>query len=367
MIVLKICFDSQVFRQKFRRKCVIDDTFRHKNVLIKIFNKIKIQDRRSVRDFHQHREGGNRSDRFNDRSSGSNYRREDHSRDRSFNRRHSPPAMRSRDDSRGFRERDNSSSRRRMSPPPPRRESKPSIKSRLNPPLRSSIRAVGSALARSRLARATGSSRILRRNDLRSGLIAKRTAPVNRAKDYAKKIRQARLKLSERSGSARKSQSRGRSTSSKMNSEDKSPKKETDGGEASRKQENDNEEVDYLAIANDVNFDEDENESTTGGKVKSATEDKEKLPKELSEADKKPKEEASKDDSKPSRNRSPSKEFDYKCVHCDMHLSSGQVRFKILIQRTYETKISNSSLLNVGLSQSLDQTHSSSCNERCCS
>lgn len=272
--------------------------------------------------------------RFSDRSSGggNSYRREDHSRDRSFNRHHSPPQpVRSRDDSRGYRnDRDNSSSRRgRMSPPPAR----PSIKSRLNPPLRSSIRSVGNALGRSRLARATGGSRILRRTDLRSGLIAKRSAPVNRAKDYAKKIRQARLKLSERSGSANKSESRDRSTSSKRKSEDKTPKKEADGGETSRKQENDNEEVDYLAIANDVNFDEDENESTSGLKAKSSTDDKLK---EKSEGDKKTSDEpsTSKDDSK-RHHRSPSKELDYKCVHCDMHLSSANVnnyylkRFKV--------------------------------------
>lgn len=216
-----------------------------------------------------------------------------------------------------------------MSPPPARREFKPSIKSRLNPPLRSSIRSVGNSLTRSRLNRPAGGSRILRRNDLRSGLIAKRTAPVNRAKDYAKKIRQARLRLSERSGSANKSESRGRSTSSNRRSDDKTPKKEGDGGETSRKQENDNEEVDYLAIANDVDFDEDENESTSGLKgVKSSIEDKEKL-KDQSESDKKAVDElpsTSKDDSKGGRHhRSPSKEPDYKCVHCDMHLSSSQV------------------------------------------
>lgn len=282
--------------------------------------KYYVQERRD----YQHREGGNR---FNDRSSGSSYRREDHSRDRdrSFNRHHSPP-MRTRDDSRGgFRNDREGPSNRRMSPPP-RRDTKPSIKSRLNPPLRSSVRSVGTA--RSRLARASGGSRILRRNDLRSGLIAKRSAPANRAKDYAKKIRQARLKLNEGSGSVAKSESRGRS-SSKVKSEDKSPRKETDGGETSRKQDNDNEEVDYLAIANDVNFDEDENESTSGLKAKIATDDKEKSSKDQTEDDKKVKEEPTtpKHDATSSRHRSTSKELDYKCVHCDMHLSSAQVRF----------------------------------------
>lgn len=208
-----------------------------------------------------------------------------------------------------------------MSPPPARRDQKPSIKSRLNPPLRSSIRSVGnSSLGRSRLARATGASRILRRNDLRSGLIAKRTAPINRAKDYAKKIRQARLKLSERSGSANKSES---PRSSSRKSEDKTPKKDQEG-ESSRKNENDNEEVDYLAIANDVNFDEDENDSTSGLKAKSSTEEKSKL---LNDSENKGNDEpsTSKDDSK-RKNRSPSKELDYKCVHCEMHLSSANVR-----------------------------------------
>lgn len=214
---------------------------------------------------------------------------------------------RSRDNSRNFRS--GSSHRgRNMSPPPPpstssfrNQREKPSggIKSRLNPPLRSSIRSAGS-----RIGRASGNSRLLRRNDLRGGLIAKRSAPVNRAKDYAKKIRQARMKLNERSGSSERHRS-----SSK--GKEKTPKKES--GDV--KQEN--EEEDYLAIANDVNFDEDENEAkSVASEIKKEVEGEKKEEPSTS----------AKDDTKSTRHRSQSKEIDYICVQCEMHLSSAQVR-----------------------------------------
>ena len=75
----------------------------------------------------------------------------------------------------------------------------------------------------------------MRRNDLRSSLILKRTAPTNRSKEYIKKIKQARLKLSEVS-------------KAKTNDEPKTPPKES--------KEHDDED-DFLDVANDVVFDED--------------------------------------------------------------------------------------------------------------
>lgn len=257
------------------------------------------------------------------RSGGSNdFHQRRNSRDRTI--RHSPNRSRDSFDTKSDRRAGNN----RMSPPPPPSSSfyrsgrdRPSIKSRLNPPLRSSIS--------SRLGRSTGGNRVLRRNDLRSGLIAKRSAPVNRARDYAKKIRQARMKLNEKSGSGNEDEDHSRSSSSKRGkSKEKSPviKKESEVREHSR---NDLEE-DYLAIANDVNFDEDENESTTGGlKNKNSTDEKgkEKSTQESSEtSDKKINDESTSKEAKSSRHhRSPSMDIDYICIHCDMHLSTANV------------------------------------------
>lgn len=67
-------------------------------------------------------------------------------------------------------------------------------------------------------------------------MISKRTAPINRSKEYIKKIKQARLKLSEVS-------------KTKTNDEPKTPPKES-------KKEHDDED-DFLDVANDVTFDED--------------------------------------------------------------------------------------------------------------
>lgn len=252
-------------------------------------------------------------------------------------RHHSPNRSRDAFDSRGsgnFRGSSEQNRRGRMSPPPPPASSSfrslrdnhvGGIKSRLNPPLRSSIRAAGgsSTIARSRISRPTGNPRILRRNDLRTGLIAKRSAPTNRAKDYAKKIRQARIKLNERSGS--KERHRSSSSSKRKSSREKSTtKKESESREHTRKQENDLEE-DYLAIANDVNFDEDEAKSTVEEKEKDKSlKEGEGVEKKMSVEPSTSKEDHHKDP-KPSRHRSPSPDIDYICVHCDMHLSTAQV------------------------------------------
>lgn len=89
----------------------------------------------------------------------------------------------------------------------------------------------------------------MRRNDLRSSLILKRTAPTNRSKEYIKKIKQARLKLSEVS-------------KAKSNDEPKTPPKES--------KEHDDED-DFLDVANDVVFDEDV--ETVGKNITANTEE----------------------------------------------------------------------------------------------
>lgn len=79
----------------------------------------------------------------------------------------------------------------------------------------------------------------------------KRTAPINRSKEYIKKIKQARLKLSEVS-------------KSKTNDEPTTPPKESE-------KEHDDED-DFLDVANDVTFDEDV-ETLTGKNVSVKTEE----------------------------------------------------------------------------------------------
>lgn len=215
-----------------------------------------------------------------------------------------------------------------MSPPQNRRSdyrtSSTGIKSRLAP-LRSRI-ANSSA---SRINRSGGGNKMLRRNDLRGGLVSKRSATINRAKDYARKIRQARMKLNDESVTTRP----------KSTIETKSQR--NDSEESFHK--NENAEDDYLAIANDVNFDEDENESTGGKNAAPKEESKAKETKEddveSNENNKKSVEEESKidEDQKSARNkesasRSPSKErtrkfdrIEYSCIHCGKKSSSAQV------------------------------------------
>jgi hypothetical protein len=189
----------------------------------------------------------------------------------------------------------------------------------------------------------TGVNKILRRTDLRSGLVSKRPTNINRAKDYARKIRQARLKLNEGGSSS--------STRLKSSIEVRSPKKDSE--ETQRK--NDDNEDDYLAIANDVDFDEDENDESTGGKnasikdeAKTKTRTKQKEEEdgndgnEAIQEEKKVSKESAKDEDDEkksfhenksiSRSRTPSKErvrkferIEYSCIHCGKRSTSAQV------------------------------------------
>jgi hypothetical protein len=229
--------------------------------------------------------------------------------------------------------------RRRLSPtsstPRIRHDYKPptaSIKSRLAP-------RITPALTSRRTVHSVGSGRILRRNDLRTGIISKRiSVPANRAKEYAKKIRQARLKLNEFGG--------GSSSSSKLKTGSETGK--------SPKGSDENNDEDFLAIANDVNFDDLENESTSGKvlRVKVKEEKKEavsnnaggddvdddlkKIEHDKSTASKESKEgRVSRLDHKRSTSRGRSfstertRKFDrieYVCIHCDKHSTSAQVR-----------------------------------------
>lgn len=212
-----------------------------------------------MRDHHHHQQHHSRYDGIERSSS--------FTRNERAYRNQSPPSQRSREPERHSRVASTSSyrpneMRRRFSPPPPpsipsssrsrsdMRPSTTSIKSRLAP------RVSNSSMGMRRTNVNTVKSMMWRGNDLRTGIIAKRsTAPVNRAKDYAKKIRQARLRLNENAGNT--------SSQRTKSNEEKSPKAK-DPNE-SRKHDNDNDE-DYLAIENEIDFDVDESEPT-GGKV----------------------------------------------------------------------------------------------------
>lgn len=273
------------------------------------------------------------------------YRSNDYSKNERIFRNRSPPARRSRerdvhsDTRHSGAYRNNEGRQRNMSPPTRHRNDfKPSssnIKSRLA--LRSRIASSNNT----RMIR-TGGNKILRRTDLRSGLVSKRSTNINRAKDYARKIRQARLKLNEGGSSS--------ATRLKSSIEVRSPKKESE--ETQRK--NDDNEDDYLAIANDVDFDEDENEESTGGKnssmkdetkAKKAKVEKEEDANDENETmqeekklsgeilkDEKDEKKSSREKLSTSRSRTPSKErvrkferIEYSCIHCGKRSTSAQV------------------------------------------
>lgn len=213
----------------------------------------------------------------------------------------------------------------------------------------------------------TGGNKILRRTDMRSGLVSKRPTNINRAKDYARKIRQARLKLNEGGSSS--------STRLKSSIEVRSPK--TGSEETHRKNDNDNED-DYLAIANDVDFDEDENDESTGGKNSSMKDEtKVKKAKEKEEDDKNDENETLQEEKKltkepskdeedekklsrakqsTSRSRTPSKErvrkferIEYSCIHCGKRSTSAQVSYKKKCKKLFNVIIFLYFLRSIGL------------------
>jgi hypothetical protein len=181
----------------------------------------------------------------------------------------------------------------------------------------------------------------LRRNDLRTGLISKRSSAIKGAKDYAKKIREARAKMNE-SGSSRRSSSK-----KKTSVERKSPAKDSEETKPSGRNEDDE---DFLAIVNDINFDEDENESTAGEKKKDTSmKDDESNAKETKvekdvaqdedndeKAGESSKDKKSRNKSK-TRSRTPSNErarkfekVEYFCIHCGLRSTSAQVRILLI-------------------------------------
>lgn len=163
----------------------------------------------------------------------------------------------------------------------------------------------------------------------------KRSAPTNRSKEYIKKIKQARLKLSE--------------SSHGKNKEDEEPK--TPPKEVVKEEANDENDEDFLDVANDVNFEEDEEWSPSKNATAVKNEETLKAPKDNKEEEKDKTSEnlnasgTSNSDERHSRRerseKSASREadrsssLDLNCVHCRTRCSSVQVSLNAEVLRDH--------------------------------
>lgn len=167
-------------------------------------------------------------------------------------------------------------------------------------------------------------------------MISKRTAPVNRSKEYIKKIKQARLKLSESGG-------RG----SAKDDEPQTPPKES-----KKSEHQDEHDEDFLDVANDVTFDEDEMSGKTaskneeiGGpsKVKDDNEVAKKATvEELNNSGASKSEERSRADrseKSASKDKDRLSSIDLNCVHCSTACSSVNVSSKKQLRKAPEVII----------------------------
>lgn len=154
-------------------------------------------------------------------------------------------------------------------------------------------------------------------------MISKRSVPTIRSREYIKKIKQARLKLSESSYNK-----------SKDDDEPQTPPKESE-----KEAKNDDIDEDFLDVANDVNFEEDDDENVAKNSTV-AKEETAEMP--LKEEDEKTSPEKAKSSGaastsererkRDSATKSPSKEKDLRsvsmdltCVHCAIKCTSVQV------------------------------------------
>lgn len=176
----------------------------------------------------------------------------------------------------------------------------------------------------------SGGSRVLRRNDLRSSLISKRTAPSVRSREYIKKIKQARLKMGESSFSKSKD----------VDADPQTPPKENENQAEQDGENEDGENEDFLDVhANDVNFEDDDDETAKRSSKAKSEEKDEKTNDDKEDADKtisdKNASGTSNSDERTRRARSEksqSKEgersVDLNCIHCMTKCSSLDVSFK---------------------------------------
>lgn len=166
----------------------------------------------------------------------------------------------------------------------------------------------------------------------------KRSAPTNRSREYIKKIKQARLKLSESSTS--KANEEVDEDDDDVGEDPKTPPKET-----VKEKTNDENEEDFLDVANDVNFEEDEEWSTTknssaaksedGSKIKDTkNEDEDKTPSEqmnvsgTSQSDERPSKRERSEKSASPIEHSSTNSLDLNCIHCRAECRSVQVSLK---------------------------------------
>lgn len=172
-------------------------------------------------------------------------------------------------------------------------------------------------------------------------MISKRAAPVNRSKEYIKKIKQARLKLSES----------GAHSSTKNDDDDP----QTPPKESKKADEHDEHDEDFLDVANDVTFDEDLNEMS--GKTANKNEENgepSKIENDDDEAANKSTAEdlnnsgASKSEERTRADRSEksaSKEketlnaIDLNCIHCSTRCSSVSVSSSKQLRKAFEVII----------------------------
>jgi hypothetical protein len=156
--------------------------------------------------------------------------------------------------------------------------------------------------------RGLASSGVLRHSDLRTSLISKRTIPFSRSKEYMskeylKKIKQARMRINE--GSSKKDDNDDELLTPRSNSEEKLE-----------------DDAEILDVANDINFDEEEEdkksemESKKGEEVEKTAIDKASAG--GSTPEKKDKAESEGNDV----NEDVDDSYDLKCLHCHMRCSS---------------------------------------------
>lgn len=139
-------------------------------------------------------------------------------------------------------------------------------------------------------------------NDLRTSLISKRSAPTNRSKEYIKKIKQARLRIND--------------GFTKQRDDSKTPPRdETD--------EKHDDEAEILDVANDINFDDEDEEKRSEKDIKKVDEtDKASLDK-TSISRSTPEKRSKKNDSeKIDLNDGDDDSYDLKCTSCQVRCSS---------------------------------------------
>jgi hypothetical protein len=133
-------------------------------------------------------------------------------------------------------------------------------------------------------------------------LISKRSAPINRSKEYIKKIKQARLRIND--------------GSNKPQDDSNTPPRDDS-------EEKNEDEAEILDVANDINFDEEEEDKRSEKDVKKADDvDKTSLDKESTSGSTPDKRSKKNESERIDPNEEEDDSYDLKCIHCQMRCSS---------------------------------------------